>query len=60
MPILINSSSERIISLVKRIVTAKQRDAETDMSTLEQDINQLVYKLYGLSPEDIAIVEAAT
>jgi len=28
-----------------------------DTSTLEKQIDEMVYKLYGLTPEEIAIVE---
>ncbi len=46
-----------IIALVDRILAAKQRDAEADTSALEREIDQLVYALYGLTPEEIQIVE---
>ncbi len=39
---------------------AKQRDAEADTSGLEREIDELVYALYGLAPEEIQIVESAT
>jgi hypothetical protein len=42
------------------ILAAKQRDAEADVSALEREIDQLVYALYGLTPEEIKIVEGAT
>jgi adenine-specific DNA-methyltransferase len=45
--------------LVDRILTAKQRDAEADVSAMEREIDQLVYGLYGLTPEEIKIVESA-
>ena len=45
--------------LVDRILAAKQRDAVADVSALEREIDQLVYALYGLAPEEIQIVEAA-
>ena len=45
--------------LVDRILAAKQRDAETDVSELEREIDQLVYGLYGLTKEEIQIVEGA-
>lgn len=45
--------------LVDRILVAKQQDAAADVSELEQEIDQLVYALYGLTPEEIQIVEAA-
>jgi len=40
-----------------RILAAKQRDAGADVSALEREIDQLVYALYGLTPEEIKIVE---
>ena len=45
--------------LVDRILAAKQRDAEADVSALEREIDQLVYALYGLTPEEIQLVERA-
>jgi type I restriction-modification system DNA methylase subunit len=47
-----------IIKLVARILAAKQRDAGADVSALEREIDQLVYALYGLTPDEIKIVEA--
>ena len=43
--------------LVDRILAAKQRDAEADTSALEREIDELVYALYGLTPEEIKLVE---
>ncbi len=43
--------------LVDRILAAKQRDAEADTSAWEREIDRLVYALYGLTPEEIKIVE---
>jgi hypothetical protein len=45
--------------LVDRILAAKQRDAEADTSALEREIDELVYALYGLTPEEKALVQAA-
>ena len=39
---------------------SKQRDAEADTSVLEREIDELVYALYGLTPEEIKIVEEAS
>ena len=36
--------------LVERILSAKQRDAGADVSTLERELDELVYALYGLTP----------
>ena len=46
-----------IISLVGKILAAKQCDAETDTTVLEREIDRLVYELYGLTADEIAIVE---
>lgn len=43
--------------VVGPILTAKQRDAEANVSAWEREIDQLVYALYGLTPEEIQIVE---
>ena len=45
------------IKLVDRILAAKQRDAEADTRALEREIDELVYALYTLTPEESATVE---
>ena len=45
------------VELVRKIVMTKKRDPNADTSTLECQIDQMVYKLYDLTPEEIAIVE---
>jgi hypothetical protein len=42
------------------LLAAKQRDAEADTSALEREIDKFVYALYGLTPEEIQIVESAS
>ena len=49
-----------IAGLVAKCLTAKQRDARVDTSELEQEIDRHVYALYGLTPEEIQIVEASS
>lgn len=46
-----------VITLVDQILTAKQKDPNADTSVLERQIDQMVYKLYDLTPDEIAIVE---
>jgi hypothetical protein len=48
-----------IIRLVEKITAAKQRDGEADTSTFEREIDKLVYALYGLTPEEIQLVEGS-
>ena len=43
--------------VASKIVAAKKADPNADASSLEVEIDQLVYKLYDLTPEEIAIVE---
>jgi len=50
---------EQIAQKANRILTAKQQDPEADTSALEREIDELVYALYGLTPEEIKIVEGA-
>jgi hypothetical protein len=52
-----STTQEMLESLVSRILSAKRRDPEADTTALEREIDHLVYKLYGLTPEEIAIVE---
>jgi adenine-specific DNA-methyltransferase len=46
-------SIERLLSSLRRI------DAPADTSALEREIDELVYALYGLTPEEITVVEGA-
>ena len=45
--------------LVACLLTGEAADAEADKSALERKIDQLVYALYGLTPEEKALVQAA-
>ncbi len=51
---------EKIISLVTNILIKKKESTKADTSNLEAQIDQLVYQLYNLTEEEIAIVEEAT
>ncbi|PZV26934.1 MAG: type II restriction endonuclease [Snowella sp.] len=44
-------------NLVDQILTAKKFDPKADTTALEKAIDQLVYQLYGLTEEEIKIVE---
>ena len=43
--------------IVDQILTAKKSDPKADTTTLETEIDQLVYQLYELTPEEIQIIE---
>ncbi len=49
--------AEGIEGLVDQILTAKAQDPNADTSKLEAEIDQLVYKLYNLTPNEIEIIE---
>ena len=51
------TQQQPIIDLVDKILTTKKKDCTADTSELEQEIDKLVYALYGLTPDEIAIVE---
>jgi len=61
IPIKLVSAQEQnpFVAIVDKILAAKQRDAEADTSGLEREIDDLVYALYGLTPEEIQLVEGA-
>ena len=46
-----------IIALVTQILAQKQADPQADTTALEREIDELVYGLYGLTPEEISIIE---
>ena len=47
------------IDLVDQILTAKKPNYEADTTMLESEIDRLVYALYGLTKEEIALVEGS-
>ena len=48
-----------IIALVDRILAAKKRDPAADVAALEREVDERVYRLYGLTKAEIRIVEEA-
>ena len=49
--------AEKIVSIVEIIISEKKKDSSSDTTTLESEIDHLVYQLYGLTEEEIRIVE---
>ncbi len=47
----------KIETLVDKILAAKKKDPNADTSALEREIDKMVYELYGLTDEEIEIVE---
>ena len=40
-----------------QILGAKRADAAADVSAWEKEVDERVYRLYGLTPEEIKLVE---
>ncbi len=58
LPKTIDKETEKEISdRVKEVILQKQKDPNADTLNLETQIDQLVYQLYNLTDEEIAIVE---
>lgn len=57
MPKVSSEQQEPIKGLVGKIMSMKQKNASADTTKLEEQIDQMVYKLYGLTDEEIKIVE---
>lgn len=51
------SYREQVSDIVDQIMVAKVADPDADTLVLEAEIDQLVYQLYGLTEEEIAVVE---
>ncbi|MGB4262493.1 MAG: TaqI-like C-terminal specificity domain-containing protein, partial [Fervidobacterium sp.] len=50
---------KRIESLVDRITSIKRDNPQEDTTAYEREIDQLVYKLYELTDEEIEIIESS-
>lgn len=52
-----SKTQETIETLVNQILAKKSEDNSADTSELEKEIDKIVYELYGLSEEEIRIIE---
>ena len=57
LPIVNTEEQYSIAELVNQIIEFKTINPSTDISALESEIDRLVYQLYGLTEEEIKIVE---
>ena len=60
LPIINDNDKNIIESLVSNIVIAKRTDFNVDTTSEEQEIDRLVYKLYGLTYDEVKIVDPET
>lgn len=59
LPITIdNKIVKKIVILVDKILSKKSKNQNTDTTDLENQIDQLVYRLYDLTEEEIKIIES--
>ena len=52
-----NTQLFEIILQQMKILTAKKSDPKIDTTTLEKEINQLIYQLYNLTYEETKIID---
>ena len=57
IPIVSEEEGNKLSRLVNDILTIKRTNPSADTSALESEIDRLVYQLYGLTDEEIRIVE---
>jgi len=57
IPSATSEQKKQIAALVDQILAVKKKDSAADVSSCERKIDELVYALYGLTPEEIKIVE---
>ena len=57
VPLATKEQQQPIVELVEQIMAAKRDDPGADTSSLEREIDALVYALYGVTEAEIAVVE---
>ncbi len=57
LPFKIAKDTDGIVNIVEKILSIKKDNHDADVSALESEIDRLVYQLYGLTDEEIKIVE---
>lgn len=59
IPVVSLEKQEQIAKIVYQILIAKRKNINSDTSDLENQIDKLVYDLYGLTEKEIAVIEGA-
>ena len=60
IPDVSTAQQKPIVALVEQIITLKRANRTADISALEAQLDAAVATLYGLTPEEIAIVESTS
>ena len=59
LPIVEIFQQQPIINLVDQILAAKKANPQANTTELERQIDEIVYKLYNLTPDEIAIIKGS-
>ena len=57
LPLIPTDQQQPIIELVEQILAAKKQDTQADTSALEHAIDLLVYHLYGLTFDEVKMID---
>ncbi len=59
IPKITEYEQKKFVTIVDQILSAKSLNPKADTSVLEKQIDEIVYKLYDLTEEEIAIIESS-
>lgn len=57
IPVVPKTDQSTLSKRVNHILTAKKKNPEADTSALEKEIDVIVYKLYGLTYDEVKIID---
>ena len=57
IPSCTDEQEKQLAELAKKIMLVKKTDSLSDTSSMESEIDSLVYKLYGLSDDEISVIQ---
>ncbi len=57
IPLPETKTNQEIVLFVEQILSIKRKASNVETSAIEKQIDKKVYELYGLSPEEIAVIE---
>ena len=56
-PRILDELKDNFLPVIYQILEIRESNLEADITNLETEVNQMVYELYELTPEEIAVVE---
>ncbi len=60
IPNIVSTYQEPFITIVDKILSSKAANSKADTSVLEKQLDEMVYKLYELTDDEIAIIEGGS